>query len=82
MGRQAVMSWIEYVGWRPLGFWLEIPAKDRRRAERKCRCEAEMIIFLRLADKAEREKIADTGVIAEQLALIKKDSKLHPEDYR
>ena len=60
------------------------PLKERKRVENdpKVRCEAEAILRLKLAGKAEREAIADLGVIASQIADIAEDRKAHPEDYR
>ena len=82
-GREAVMSSGEFIGWRPLGWWLERPLSERKRVEHdpKVRCEAEAILRLKLARKVEREAIADRGVIALQIAAITEDRKAHPEDY-
>src|SRR5262245_39875595 len=63
-GREAVMRY-DYIGWRPLGWWLARPLKERKLIEKdpKVRCEAEAILRLKLAGKAEREAIADRGII-------------------
>ncbi len=47
----------------------------------RVRVEAEAILRLKLADKAERELIADRGVIATQLAALAEDVSEHPGDY-
>ena len=81
-GKQAVMSSKEFVGWRPLGFWLcDVTAAHRRLAEKTCRVEAEAILRLNLASKAERQAIIAGGIIAEQLREIAQDKARHPEDY-
>jgi hypothetical protein len=83
-GREAVMASQEFIGWRPLAWWLDRPIKERKLVEKdpKVRCEAEAILRLKLAGKHEREAIADRGLIAQQIAAMVEDMKAHPEDYR
>ena len=45
-------------GVRPFGFWFsDVSGADRRRALKACTTEAEMVIFLGLADEAEKQAI-------------------------
>jgi len=68
-GRELIMRDWKVPGVRPFGFWYcDIPAPDRRRAMKVCTTEAEMVLFLDLADEAERQAIADGDIIAKQRA--------------
>src|SRR6476619_4420288 len=68
-GRELIMRDWKVPGVRPFGFWYcDIPAPDRRRAMKVCTTEAEMVLFLDLADEAERQAIADGDIIANQRA--------------
>jgi hypothetical protein len=81
-GREAVMANWNLPGSRPFAFWLcEVSAADCRRAEEACRTEAECVLYLGLADAKERRRIKAEGVIKQELKIIAKDRKLHPEDY-
>ena len=66
-GRELVMRDWDVPGARPFGFWYcDVPAPDRRRAEKICVTEAEMVLLLGLADEAERREIAAGNVIEKQ----------------
>lgn len=79
-GREAVMSWREWVGIRPLAWWLARSPAERRLAD-QCRCEAEALIKLKLAGADERQEIADRGLVTQQVEWMKQDALEHPEDY-
>ena len=67
-GRELVMRNWKVPGVRPFGFWYcDIPAPDRRRAEKVCATEAEMVLLLGLADEAERQAIAAGNIIEKQM---------------
>src|SRR6476646_3759621 len=72
-GREAVMAWRDWIGIRPLGWWLARSSSERRRAN-ECRCEAEALIKLKLAGADERQEIADRGIVAEQVKWMEKDA--------
>jgi hypothetical protein len=81
-GRDLVMRWWTIPGERPLGYWLcDVKPWDARRAEHECGSWAEVILFLGLANKAERSALKVQGIIAEQRNFLAEDRKLHPADH-
>ena len=67
-GREVVMRGWDMPGVRPFGFWYcDVPTSDRRRAEKVCATEAEMVLWLGLADEAERQAIAAGNIIEKQM---------------
>jgi hypothetical protein len=66
-GRELIMRGWDMPGARPFAFWYaDVAASDRRRAERICGTEAEMLLFLNLADEKERQAIAAGNIIEKQ----------------
>ena len=66
-GREVVMRGWDMPGVRPFGFWYcDVPTSDRLRAEKACATQAEMVLFLDLADDAERQAIAAGNIIEKQ----------------
>ena len=66
-GREIIMGKWNVPGRRPFGFWFcDVSGADRRRALKACTTEAEMVIFLGLADEAEKQAIIAGGIVAKQ----------------
>ena len=66
-GRELVMRDWGAPGVRPFGFWFsDVSGADRRRALKACTTEAEMVVFLGLADEAEKQAIIAGGIVAKQ----------------